>query len=69
MVFLLHPLDPPAVEPERPRSKRLPMLDDGRHSITGRIWFVNEVVNEGVSVELKNDEDDADIWDSGEGGF
>ncbi len=62
VVFLLHPLDPPALEPERARSKRLPMLDDGRHSITGRIWFVNEVVNEGVSVELKNDEDDADIW-------
>lgn len=63
IVFLLHPKDPIGGRGGRELSKRIPMLDEGRHPMAGRIWLVNHVVNEGVSLHLDPSEDDTDIFE------
>jgi hypothetical protein len=39
--------------------KRVPMLDNGLTTITGRLWFVNPVVVSGKYVDLEDLDDDA----------
>ena len=39
--------------------KRVPMLDNGLTSVTGRLWFVSPVVVSGKYIELEETDDDA----------
>ena len=45
-VFLLHPKGPPDKIAET--AERVPMLDQGRTQLEGRVWFVSQVVTYGV---------------------
>lgn len=56
-VFLLLPRIPSSVA-ENSAIDRYPMLDNGRSSIAGRIWFVGPMVNNGTCVPLKAETDD-----------
>ncbi len=56
-VFLLEP-NAPAHSTEAP-PKRVPMLDNGLTSVTGRLWFVTPVVVTGKYIELDETDDDA----------
>ncbi len=57
-VFILSARPPDGVT-----QPRVPMLDNGRTEVVGRIWFVSEVVRTGHFIE--NDfEDDAQLFDS-----
>jgi hypothetical protein len=49
-VFLLRPLPPANLAG---RANQIPMVDNGLEPITGRLWFVNEAVFEGRSIELE----------------
>jgi hypothetical protein len=53
-IFLLQPTPPDLGAPAR----RVPMLDNGLTPLTGRLWFVNAVVNVGKYIELSGEEDD-----------
>ena len=57
-VFILSPHPPSSVT-----LPRIPMLDNGRTEVVGRIWFVNEVVRTGHYVEDTSD-DDAQLFDT-----
>ncbi len=56
-VFLLEP----NARPHKPEAlpKRVPMLDNGLTSVTGRLWFVSPVVVSGKYIELEEADDDA----------
>ena len=56
-VFLLQPSPPPAAAQMKP--KRVPMLDNGREALTGRIWFVGASTASGHFTEYKKMDDDA----------
>lgn len=45
-IFLLHPPGPP--ESLAARCARVPMLDQGRATLVGRVWFVTQVVAHGT---------------------
>lgn len=53
-VFILCPR-----RPEFTTHPRIPMLDNGRTEVVGRIWFVNEAVRTGHYIEDICDDDDA----------
>lgn len=55
-VFLLEPNARPHKADAPP--KRVPMLDNGLTSVTGRLWFVNPVVVSGKYIELEETDDD-----------
>ena len=57
-VFILSPHPP-----DRVTHTRIPMLDNGRTEVVGRIWFVNEVVRTGHYIEGISD-DDAVLFDT-----
>ena len=57
-VFILSPHPPNGLT-----LPRIPMLDNGRTEVVGRIWFVNEVVRTGRYVEDISD-DDALLFDT-----
>ncbi|MEV0662170.1 hypothetical protein ACIBI3_34170 [Actinomadura luteofluorescens] len=60
-IFFLHPSHPSDVT-GRPTS-RVPMLDNGLHSVSNRLWFVNKVASDGTFVELSPDDDDGKVFD------
>jgi hypothetical protein len=55
-IFLLEPNARPYKAGAQP--KRVPMLDNGLTSVTGRLWFVSPVVVTGKYVELDDDDDE-----------
>jgi hypothetical protein len=55
-VFLLQPIARSHKSELAP--KTVPMLDNGRTSVAGRLWFVNEAVVSGKYIELEDMEDD-----------
>ncbi len=57
-VFILAPHPP-----DRVTHARIPMLDNGRTEVVGRIWFVNEAVRTGHYIEDVSD-DDAVVFDT-----
>ena len=57
-VFILSPR-----RPDRVTHPRIPMLDNGRTEVVGRIWFVNEAVRTGHYIEDISD-DDALVFDT-----
>lgn len=57
-VFVLSPRRPDLVT-----HSRIPMLDNGRTEVAGRIWFVNEAVRTGHYIEDISD-DDALVFDT-----
>ena len=57
-VFILSPRRPDLVT-----HPRIPMLDNGRTEVVGRIWFVNEAVRTGHYIEDISD-DDALVFDT-----
>lgn len=56
-VFLLEPNGRPHKAEAPP--KRVPMLDNGLTSVTGKLWFVSPVVVSGKYIELDEADDDA----------
>ncbi|MBO2449037.1 hypothetical protein J4573_18180 [Actinomadura barringtoniae] len=60
-LFFLHPQRPNEV-PSR-SMKRVPMLDNGVHAISGKLWFVNQIASDGSYIELMPEEDDEAIFD------
>jgi hypothetical protein len=62
-VFLLHPKSPVTGLDSRAVSERVPMLDEGDHPIAGRVWLVNQVVNDGVFVDLLPDEGRSEVFE------
>ena len=55
-IFLLQPVPPREAEPSGP--KRVPMLDNGRHELNGRIWFVGAGPASGHFIPFQVDDDD-----------
>jgi hypothetical protein len=55
-VFLLHPAGPPENLAEH--CTRVPMLDQGRAPLVGRVWFVTQVVAHGEWLAPSFDDDD-----------
>ena len=55
-IFLLRPSPPDEMPTERP--KRVPMLDNGRHELNGKVWFVGAGPGSGHFVPFANDDDD-----------
>ena len=60
-VFFLHPQPP--IEIIGRQSKRVPMLDNGLHMISGRLWFVNKIASDGSYIELAPKDDDEVLFD------
>ncbi|MBG6087866.1 hypothetical protein [Actinomadura viridis] len=60
-VFLLHP-ESPDLNVER-KVKRSPMLDNGLQEISNRVWFVNQVANDGTAIQLSEEDDDETIFE------
>jgi hypothetical protein len=58
-MFILHPGRPTRLE--RP-TEYVPMLRNGRQSLSQRIWLTTHRVNESFSVEMEDGESDGDIW-------
>jgi hypothetical protein len=58
-VFILHP-DRPG-ELGRP-TEYVPMLRNGRQSLSKRIWLTTHRVNESFAVDMGADESDGDVW-------
>ncbi len=56
-VFFLHPAAPSVAT--SPAAKKFPMLDNGLARISGRIWFVNKVANDGTAIDLQGLDDEA----------
>ncbi|MFI6628453.1 hypothetical protein ACI2LC_46470 [Nonomuraea wenchangensis] len=59
-IFCLH-AQPTDMADGRP-TRHFPMLDNGLEPVSGHIWFVNKAANEGVSIELKADDTDSNIF-------
>jgi hypothetical protein len=58
-VFLLRPSPP---EDLAEAVMQFPMVDNGRESITGRLWFVNENVCNGSCIDLDPSQTDAQLF-------
>lgn len=56
-VFLFQPT--PSGTGKSARAKRVPMLDNGLTSVSGRVWYVGAVARSGQYVEFENQDDDA----------
>lgn len=58
--FVLHP--PRAAEdPADRETTRVAMLDLGHDRVSGRLWYVNCVANDGLAIEIAETEDHAEI--------
>ena len=55
-IFLLQPSPPDETGPTQP--KRVPMLDNGRHELNGKVWFVGAGSGSGHFVPFEIDDDD-----------
>ena len=55
-IFLLQPSPPDEIGTTQ--SKRVPMLDNGRHELNGKIWFVGAGPGSGRFVPFELDDDD-----------
>jgi hypothetical protein len=58
-IFILHPGRP--TEIGRP-TKYVPMLRNGRQSLSQRIWLTTHRVNESFAVDMGDDVTDGDVW-------
>ena len=58
-IFILHPNRPSDLS--RP-TEYVPMLRNGRQSLSRRIWLTTHRVNESFAVEIEDDESDGDVW-------
>ena len=55
-IFLLRPSPPDEIRTER--LKRVPMLDNGRHELNGKVWFVGAGPGSGHFIPFARDDDD-----------
>ncbi|MFG2009878.1 hypothetical protein ACGFNF_12490 [Micromonospora sp. NPDC048868] len=58
--FFLHP-SPPTI-PKLRRRRHVPMLDSGLERVSGHLWFVNKVANDGTAVPFEDDDDDEAVF-------